>query len=287
MSTGRTKKTLTLNSALLLSVMSLSACAENVEDADTTASADTTVTSTVETVANGQSVTECDGYEYEQAVRWLQQSTEAAALQMQTYRLATERLAELNAAYEASGANKPAAIVTDLDETVIDNTALLAAEIANCVDYSDWDRWEDWELSGHPTLIPGALEFLTAADAAGISIFYISDRYEDNKDATVATLQELELPQVDDTADNVLLLGEPKLERRASVEADYEILMLLGDTMHDFDAAYAKDQLPESASAQKEQLNADAEHLGYDWIVLPNPSYGTWSNHPLTTWEGE
>lgn len=230
------------------------------------------------------STDKCSGENYEQAVRWLQQSSEAAALQIQTFRLATERIHQLHAEYMATPEGLPPAIVTDLDETIISNAAFLAQEIAECRDYTDWENWGEWELQGQPTLLPGAREFLQAVDALGIRIFYISDRYEENKAATVATLQSLGLPQVPDDAENVLLLGEPKQQRREQVMQQNHILMLLGDTMHDFDAAFAKDVLPEDAEAQKGMVYEAAPHLGYDWIVLPNPGYGTWSDLQLNTW---
>ena len=80
------------------------------------------------------------------------QSAEIRALQLQAYNVATARL---DAAVAAAADPATLAVVTDLDETVIDNSALLARDLANCHVYDAWDTWLPWERDGDPTLIPG------------------------------------------------------------------------------------------------------------------------------------
>ncbi|HRO15955.1 MAG TPA: 5'-nucleotidase, lipoprotein e(P4) family [Paracoccus sp. (in: a-proteobacteria)] len=217
----------------------------------------------------------CPVAEYAMALRWQQSSGEAEALQRQAYVLARLRLDE---ALAKQGDDK-LAIVTDLDETVIDNSALLVRDVAACHDFSGWDTWKDWERKGNPTLIPGAKEFLDYADSKGVAIFYISDRYDETKESTLKTLTELGLPQV--SADHVLLLGPPKGERRALVEKDHRIVMLLGDTLHDFQTEFeGKDAAP-----QKARVAETADRFGVDWIVLPNPTYGDFSKSEMKGWD--
>lgn len=221
---------------------------------------------------------DCPVAEFTMALRYQQQSAEVRALQLQAYNIATERL---DAAVE--GAEDPArlAVVTDLDETVIDNSALLARDLANCHMYDAWDTWLPWERDGHPGLIPGAKAFLDHADSLGVTIRYISDRSDEQKSHTLETLEELGLPQVSE--DSVLLLGPPKVERREIVSADHEIVLLLGDTLHDFDGRFRKTPL----DAQKETVDAEAAKWGKEWIVFPNAGYGTWSEAPLDAWDAE
>src|SRR5688572_20323634 len=64
----------------------------------------------------------CAVQEHAMGLRWQQQSAEAQALQSQTYRIAGERLEER----VRQAKSKNLAIITDLDETAIDNTELLA-----------------------------------------------------------------------------------------------------------------------------------------------------------------
>ena len=130
-------------------------------------------------------------------------------------------------------------------------------------------------------LIPGAKEFLYHADSLGVAIRYVSDRADEQKDHTLATLEDLGLPQV--SADTVLLLGPPKVERREIVSADHQIILLLGDTLHDFDGRFRKTPLED----QKATVAEEAAKWGTEWIVFPNASYGEWSDAPLTAWDAE
>lgn len=221
---------------------------------------------------------DCTVAEFTMGLRFQQQSAEVQALQLQAYNIATLKL---DAA--VAGAKDPSklAIVTDLDETVIDNSALLARDLANCHRYDAWDTWLPWEREGTPALIPGAKQFLEHANSLGVTIRYISDRADQQKQYTLATLSKLGLPQV--SAQSVLLLGPAKVERRAIVSADHQIVLLLGDTLHDFDARFRKTPLAD----QRATVAAEADKWGTQWIVFPNAGYGTWSKAPLQGWDAK
>ncbi|WP_063312333.1 HAD family acid phosphatase [Pseudovibrio sp. Ad26] len=228
--------------------------------------------------AQEASSNDCSVAEFTMGLRFQQQSAEVRALQRQAYNIATQKLA---AAVEAADDPSKLAIVSDLDETVIDNSALLARDLKNCHTYDVWDTWLPWERDGKPTLIPGAREFLNYADELGVSIRYISDRADKQKDYTLATLNELGLPQI--SPETVLLLGPPKVERREIVRKDHQIVLMLGDTLHDFDGGFRKTPLDH----QKSLVDENAAKWGAEWIVFPNTAYGTWSEAPLTTWSDE
>ncbi|MBS7663521.1 5'-nucleotidase [Pseudomonas lalucatii] len=228
--------------------------------------------------AKAQPKADCAVAEFAMGLRFQQQSAEVQALQLQAYNIATLKL---DAAVAAAKDPSKLAIVTDLDETVIDNSALLARDLANCHTYDAWDTWLPWERDGTPRLIPGAKQFLQHADSLGVTIRYISDRADEQKPHTLATLSKLGLPQV--SAQSVLLLGPPKVERRAIVSADHQVVLLLGDTLHDFDGRFRKTPLAE----QRATVAAEADKWGAEWIVFPNASYGTWSEAPLQAWEAK
>ncbi|ABL70855.1 5'-nucleotidase, lipoprotein e(P4) family [Paracoccus denitrificans] len=221
---------------------------------------------------------QCQVGEFAMGLRYQQQSAEVRALQLQAFALATERL---DAAVAKAEDPARLAVVTDLDETVIDNTPLLVRDMQACHQYDTWDTWGFWERDGKPTLIPGAGEFLDHADKAGVAIYYISDRFGENKPSTIATLNELGLPQVSE--DHVLLYGTTKVERRGVVSEDHEIVLLLGDTLHDFDGVFHK----ADTATKREKVDENRAHFGVDWIVLPNATYGEWSEAPLTAWDAE
>jgi 5'-nucleotidase (lipoprotein e(P4) family) len=220
---------------------------------------------------------DCAVQEHAMGLRWQQQSAEAQALQSQTYRIAGERLEEK--VKQAKSENL--ALITDLDETAIDNTELLARDLTACHDYSVWDTWGHWEREGSPSAIPGAAEFFRKADEMGVSIYYMSDRTEENLDATIASLQGLGFPQV--SKDHVMLLGPSKEERRTKIQAEHEVIMQLGDTLHDFAGDYAKAGLDQ----QRQLVEEDAEHFGDAWFILPNPTYGSWEDAELDEWDAE
>lgn len=222
--------------------------------------------------------TDCAVAEFSMGLRFQQQSAEVQALQLQAYNIATLKL---DAAVAAAKDPSKLAIVTDLDETVIDNSALLARDLANCHTYDAWDTWLPWERDGNPVLIPGAKQFLQHADSLGVTIRYISDRAIEQKPYTLATLRKLGLPQV--SAESVLPLGPPKVERRAIVSADHQIVLLLGDTLHDFDGRFRKTPLAD----QRATVAAEADKWGAEWIVFPNAGYGTWSKAPLQAWDAK
>lgn len=213
--------------------------------------------------------------EHAMAIRYQQRSAEVRALQRQCYALATLRL---RAAIDAAGGTGAGmAVVSDIDETILDNTAVMAHAMAH--ENDSIDTWKLWEREGDPHLIPGAADFFALADRLGVTIYYVSDRFDENKLATIATLSRLGLPQV--SADHVQLFGPPKAERRAMIERNHRIVLQLGDTLHDFHADFADVTLDD-----QHQLALDHAHrFGEDWIVFPNAAHGTWMEAELRPWD--
>lgn len=219
---------------------------------------------------------DCAVREYAMGIRY-QQSAHAAAAQLQAWSVAEARLRKLVA--ERRRHDEPLAIVSDLDETVLDNSALLARDLEACHTYTTWDTWSDWEIHGNPTLTPGAARFFEYADRHGVAIYYVSDRFEENKASTMETLRELGLPQVE--ADQVLLYGPSKDERRAVADAEHEIVLLLGDSLPDFHDGF------DGATAEEQEgiVARHSAHFGRDWIMFPNATYGSWRKSPFEAWE--
>jgi 5'-nucleotidase (lipoprotein e(P4) family) len=209
------------------------------------------------------------------AIRYQQLSAEVRALQRQCYALATLRL---KAAVADAGSGKGLAVVSDIDETILDNSAVMAHAMTLDVGHDSFETWKLWEREGNPHLIPGAAEFFALADSLGMTIFYVSDRFNENKLATIATLSKLGLPQV--RAEQVQLFGPPKAERRAAIEKDHRIILQLGDTLHDFHGAFADVPLED-----QHRLTEDHAHrFGEDWIVFPNAAHGTWMDAEIRPW---
>lgn len=220
--------------------------------------------------------------QYHRALQY-QQSANNHALQLQTWRNARVQLDRILAHRTAHHyKNSNLAVMTDLDETVLDNSALLARDYEQCHTYTTWDTWNDWELHGNPTLTPGARDFLTYANSKRISIYYVSDRYAKNIRATLATLNKLGLPQA--VKSHTLLYStdaNTKAVRRASIEKHYELIMQFGDQLLDFDGSFAG----LNPTDQQIRANQFGPRWGTQWIMFPNAAYGKWTKADLTAWD--
>lgn len=212
---------------------------------------------------------------------WVQTSPEYRALCLQAYRLAGERLRQKLA--DRKG-DRPAAVILDLDETVFDNSPFQTWLYKNATTFSD-ERWQPWEREkGKEVLaVPGAVEFIAEAEKAGVTVFYISNRTEAALKGAVEALEHLGI-NAKDAEKRVLLRGKTgdKTERREQVAKDHDVLLLIGDTLTDFDQQFATPKFDANDAAARRKIIADRKALvdknrerwGDRWIVLPNPSYG-------------
>ena len=229
------------------------------------------------------------------ATLWMQTSVEYRASALQAYhaaRLALDAaLADPHwtAAVEQTGdfASKPPAVVLDLDETVLDNSPFEARMIAEStlerpVPY-DEAAWRRWVAERKAAGIPGAAEFLRYAASRRVTPIYITNRNVKDADgsdagehATIDVLRKLDIP-VDARGETLLMRGEhgwdasDKGGRRAFVAEHYRILLLVGDNFEDF--VSVKDK---SIGGRDVLADKYAEWWGSKWIVLPNPTYGSW-----------
>ncbi|CAN5333424.1 5'-nucleotidase, lipoprotein e(P4) family [soil metagenome] len=215
-----------------------------------------------------------------QAILYHQFGSEYRALCYQAYNLATERLL---AKVKANPKGK-LAIITDLDETVVDNSYYNTKLVNEGAMYTP-ETWKQWTAQKKATLIPGSLEFFKMADSLEVTIFYISNRGTDEYAPTLANLEELGLPQLDSSHFYLKTTTSGKEDRRQAVSAlGYTVVMLLGDNLNDFSNAFEK-QNNERRQAVTDSLKA---RFGKDYIVFPNAIYGEWEvalydyNHKLT-----
>ena len=218
------------------------------------------------------------------ALTWVQNSAEYRMLTEQTFRLALHPLitalddatitADEQQLAADNFADKPPAIILDCDETVLDNSAYNARNILKKESYST-DTWNAWCLEEQAEAIPGSLEFVTRAKALGADIFFITNRRDEVKKATVENLKKLGFPA---TAENVLTKnkelgrGDDKISRRATVAQTHRIVMLIGDSMSDL----CSEMNVTETSQRNETGNQKFQQLGSRWIMLPNPVYGGW-----------
>lgn len=220
--------------------------------------------------------------QYYRALQY-QQSANNAALQLQTWRNARvqlDRILTRRATHHLP--NKKLAVMTDLDETVLDNSALLARDFKQCHTYTTWDTWNDWELHGNPRLIPGARAFFDYAASKRIAIYYVSDRYQQNIDSTLATMRRLGLPQaVESHTMLYTTAANTKAVRRAAIKKHHTLVMQFGDQLLDFNGSFSG-LSPQQQHARAQKFNS---HWGRDWIMLPNAAYGGSTSATLRAWQ--
>jgi acid phosphatase len=217
------------------------------------------------------------------AVLWVQSSAEYEAAATGIYGAAT-RVLELGwadsswtAATEQEGDYRrlPAAVIVDVDETVLDNTPYQARLIEDGALYGPVS-WGAWVAEAQAPAVPGALEFTRAAARTGVTVFYVTNRDSALEDATRANLERLGFPFAEGT-DVILTRGErsqwgsDKSTRRAHVAQSFRIVLLVGDDLNDFVAADRASVTERSALVQRYRA-----YWGTRWIVLPNPMYGSW-----------
>ena len=209
-----------------------------------------------------------------QAQVWTQNSAEYRALCYQAFNAAKMNLDALF--FIEKEYDKPLAIIADVDETVLDNSPYDGKLILNNTTYNreSWVEWGNLEIA---KAIPGSLEFLIYASEKNVEIFYISNRYSEQLEATVNNLKKLGFPDAKES--NVLLRGDTrsKSERRKSVSDNYEVIMLIGDNLSDFNDEF-EIKLYNERSDQTDKLKNE---FGTKLIVLPNPNYGDWESNGL------
>lgn len=219
---------------------------------------------------------------------WVQTAPEWRGLCEQAYKAARAGLdralrdKKSTAALEQSGPEagkywkKKPAVILDVDETVLDNSPGQARQVTANTDFvpADWGRWVG---EAKAAAIPGAVEFCRYADSKGVKVIFITNRSAAEEQATRRNLERHGFPLYADF-DSVLTRGEKpewaesdKGARRKSVAERFRILMLFGDDLGDFLSGVRTDPAKRKALTEPHR-----ERWGKQWIVLPNPGYGSW-----------
>jgi 5'-nucleotidase (lipoprotein e(P4) family) len=165
------------------------------------------------------------------------------------------------------------AIVVDIDETVLDNSPAQAYGIKNNKSFNTTD-WYAWGEMRKAKAIPGAVDFLQSASRKNVRIFYVSNRDEVQKQATIDNLKAVGFPDV--SAETVLLrtTESGKEPRRQIILQKHRIIMLFGDNLNDFSNIFEKKSIADRF-AETDKMRPT---FGAKFIVLPNAMYGDWES---------
>lgn len=199
---------------------------------------------------------------------FMQKAAEYRALCFQAYNIARLRLDQYK---PVSG--KPLAIVTDIDETVLDNSSY---EVSRAMQGKAYDQasWYEWTSKAMADTVPGAASFLKYAASKGVTVFYITNRDEKERAGTLKNLKKFNFPNADDAHFIPRQNTSSKESRRQAVYATHDIVMMLGDNLADFSVLFDKKK-PEERLLY---TNFSVPDFGNRFIILPNPVYGDWES---------
>lgn len=231
-------------------------------------------------------------------VQWVRTSAEYEALSLQAYRAASEDLQRFIADTswsalpdQADASELPLAIITDVDETVVSNVEFQATYQPPFKN----SKLDDWNKRNKATPIPGVVGFLQQARAAGVEVFFVTNRpcetkagIEDPCPQKAVTVQDLREIGVDADAEHVMLADErpewdrEKITRRAHIAKTHRVIMLLGDDLGDFISCSRKKRLHPCADgatiASRHAATVEfGNYWGEGWYILPNPMHGSWT----------
>jgi acid phosphatase len=216
------------------------------------------------------------------AVLWIQTAAEKRAGAVQTYRAAERQLfaalkdPNWTAALEQTGDYQklPPAVILDLDETVLDNSAIMARFVLEKSAFNE-AVWTAWVNERRAPAVPGAVDFIKVAHANGVAVFYVTNRVCDPTkahDPTADVLRALSLP----FSPHRLFCktgATDKSARRQRIAGSHRVLLLIGDDLNDFVSLPPE---PATIEARRTLAAAHDRYWGDRWFVLPNPMYGSW-----------
>ena len=224
------------------------------------------------------------------AVLWTQRSVEFKGHALGAFALARIRLdqalADRNwtaAPREQTGAYQslPPAVIVDIDETVLDNSGYQAWMTIKDT-YFEAKTWTAFVNTVSSLPIPGALEFTQYAAGKGVAVFYVSNRTIEEEPATRRNLEKYGFPMA--AGVDTLLTTRKRPEwtsvkgtRRAFIARTHRILLNIGDNFGDF-----VDEFRGSEADRLKVLEQHRERWGREWIVIANPTYGSFESAPYS-----
>ena len=197
-----------------------------------------------------------------------QRAAEYRALCLQGYNIARFRIDSY-----VSQSEKPKAIITDIDETILDNSAYAVHQAFQGSEYTS-PTWYEWTDKSAADTMPGAAAFLKYVASKNIQVFYITNREDKERAGTLKNLQRYGLPNADEIHLYTKLNTSSKEVRRQQVMDRYEVVLLMGDNLADLSVLFDK------KTEEERRKNTDllAGEFGKKFIVFPNANYGDWES---------
>lgn len=140
------------------------------------------------------------------AVLFQATSAEYFALCTQTYQMArrvmTDRLAQQT--------YRQPAVIFDLDETLLDNSAYQAWQIESGSNFHEKSSWKKWCDAGQAGAVPGAVEFVSYVEESGVTPLFITSRENITRAGTARNLFQLGLIEEEELEAELAAPVKPK-----------------------------------------------------------------------------
>jgi 5'-nucleotidase (lipoprotein e(P4) family) len=215
------------------------------------------------------------------AIKYMRDSEEYATLARQVYRAAGTIIADKTRSFGKGSWS----VSIDIDETALDNSAYQLELVAYGQEHNT-QAFNAWVARREARAVPGAAEFVNLVRKLGGNVAWISDRDASTAEATRQNLAAVGLWSDDDRLCLKEIGGKPKSARRQEVVSGtgkcswngskHRMIAFVGDQLGDFPSA--EEQIPETGSDSA---------FGSTCFLLPNPTYGRWTNAVTRIFEQE
>jgi len=207
------------------------------------------------------------------SVAWKQTAAEYQALYYQGFNVAKMHV-ELALAKHKKG-DKPLAIVSDFDDTLVQPLAYWGKLVEQNIDFFDDPIWDAWIPKNGMIASPGAKDFLAFCEENGVEIFYITSRDQGEKTVEYAlgNIRHLGFPLKDASHLTVLRDTSNKETRQNEIMKDYEVAVFLGDSLNDFRRKY---YVKGDVAGRQAKMEEDKALFGKKYVLFPNPTDGHW-----------
>jgi 5'-nucleotidase (lipoprotein e(P4) family) len=207
------------------------------------------------------------------AVAWKQTAAEYRALYHQGFNIAKMHLKAALADHKKG--DKPLAIVSDLDDTLVHPLEYWGRLIKDGEEFFNDPLWDSWIPTNGMVPTPGSKEFLEFVNENGVKIFYITSRNQGEPTWKFAKQNILAMgfPYQDDSQLTVLTDTSNKEKRQDEILNDYNVVVFLGDSLNDFRRKY---YIKGDVDGRIAAMEKDKDLYGEKYIVFPNPTDGHW-----------
>ena len=226
---------------------------------------------------------------------WVKHAEEFRALALTVYQSAANDLEGFIAdtswsalPEQTDAAHLPPAVIFDVDETVASN---IDFQLDFEPPFENW-KLDKWNREHDAIPIPGFAAFAKKARAAGVTLFFVTNRPCEPYGREPCTQRKTTIDDIAESgvitdADHVFLSNErgwtrEKITRRMHIAKTHRVIMLFGDDFGDFIPCVRSEPLkPCKTQATSDSRRADlmefSAYWGSGWYVLPNPMHGSWT----------